>query len=325
MEYRKLQKSKSGSFLISIPKEWVKKKGLDSGSLIKLIESEEGGLVLLPEGEEEKEENIAIIKTIENLEKQIRTQYLLGANTIIVDLGKKISSTIREEIKNAISKLIGLEIIEEGINSITIQCLLQPTSIPVKSVLKRSYSLAASMHRDAEIALLEGDIELAEVISKRDEEVDRLYFLIVRQLRSAIRNYSIAEKLGVKPIECLDLRMAAKYIEGIADQSEIIAKNVVKIHNEKIDIDKEIINELLEISHMAYNLHEEASQALFKRDVKLANKVISKNNEFKNKVFKFNELLLVKQSKFSTIINSITMHIYQIGEYGIDLAELVSF
>ncbi|RZN56785.1 MAG: hypothetical protein DSO09_04150 [Candidatus Methanomethylicota archaeon] len=323
MEYRRLQKSKSGSFLLSIPKEWIKKRGLDSGSLIKLVESEEGGLILLPEGTMEKEENIVTIKSAENLEKQIRTQYLLGANTIIIDLGKKISSMTREEVKNAISKLIGLEIIEEGISSITIQCLLQPTSIPVRSVLKRSYSLAASMHKDAEIALSEGDIELAEVVSKRDEEVDRLYFLIVRQLRSAIRNYSIAEKLGVKPIECLDLRMAARYIEGIADQSEIIAKNVMKVHGEKID--KEIINRLLELSNMAYNIHEEASQALFKGDIKLANKVISKNNEFKSKVLDFNEFLLIKQPKLSTIINSIAMHIYQIGEYGIDLAELVGF
>ncbi|MEM4706722.1 MAG: phosphate uptake regulator PhoU, partial [Candidatus Methanomethylicaceae archaeon] len=288
MEYRRLQKSKGGSFLISIPKEWVMKNKLDSGSILKIVESEGGSLIISVEGEE-LESQTSFIKEEENLEKQIRTHYLMGADIIVIDLKTKITPMIRERVKEAISKLIGLEIVEEGTNTITIQCLLQPTSMPLINILKRAYSLAASMHKDAEEALLNNDIERAEIVIKRDEEVDRLYFLIVRQLRSAVRNQRLAEKLGIKVVECLDLRMAAKYIESIADYSEGIAKNVRKIYGEKINY--EIMDGLKELSKTAYLLHYDAINALFKRDVKIANKVIEKNKELVDKMISVNELL----------------------------------
>lgn len=322
MEYRKLQKSKSGSFLISIPKEWIKKNGLDAGAIVRISEGERGTLIISSEGEEQ-ESKIVTIKGGENLEKQIRTQYLMGADTIVINFDTKITPTIREQIKEAISKLIGLEIVEEGINNITIQCLLQPTSIPLKSSLRRAYSLAASMHKDAEEALLNGDEELAEIVIKRDEEVDRLYFLIVRQLRSAVGNQRLAGKLGVKTTECLDLRMAAKYIESIADYSEGIAKNVKLIYKEKIE--DEIMHRLKELSRIAYSLHNEAIHALFKNDTKIAIKVIERGKDLVNNMINLNKLLTVKEQKFSTILNTVAMYMYNIGECGIDLAELVGY
>lgn len=298
------------------------KNKLDSGSILKIVESEGGSLIISVEGEE-LESQTSFIKEEENLEKQIRTHYLMGADIIVIDLKTKITPMIRERVKEAISKLIGLEIVEEGTNTITIQCLLQPTSMPLINILKRAYSLAASMHKDAEEALLNNDIERAEIVIKRDEEVDRLYFLIVRQLRSAVRNQRLAEKLGIKVVECLDLRMAAKYIESIADYSEGIAKNVRKIYGEKINY--EIMDGLKELSKTAYLLHYDAINALFKRDVKIANKVIEKNKELVDKMISVNELLSNKQQKFSTILNTVAMYMYNIGECGIDLAELVGY
>lgn len=320
MEYRRLQRSKGGSFLISIPKKWVLKNKLDAGSVLKIVEDEGGSLIISTEGGE-LESQTSFIRGEENLEKQIRTHYLMGADIIVIDLGTKITPTIRERVKEAISKLIGLEIVEEGINSITIQCLLQPTSMPLMNILRRAYSLAASMHKDAEEALLNNDVEQAEIVIKRDEEVDRLYFLIVRQLRSAVRNQRLAEKLGIKVSECLDLRMAAKYIESIADYSEGIAKSVKRIR----EVDHEIMEELKELSRTAYSLHYEAIHALFKKDARAANKVVEKNKDLVDKMIGVNELLSTKQQKFSTVLNTVAMYMYNIGECGIDLAELVGY
>ncbi|MEM2125595.1 MAG: phosphate uptake regulator PhoU, partial [Candidatus Methanosuratincola sp.] len=213
------------------------------------------------------------------------------------------------------------EIVEEEANSMTVQCLLQPTSMPVRSTLRRAYSLAANMHREAEEALMKGDVELAEAVSKRDEEVDRLYFLLVRQLRLAIRNQSIAEKLGVRPAECLDLRMAAKYVETIADYSEAVANSVRKLSGEETE--GEIMEALLSLSRTAYKIHEEAAQALFKGDAKLAEQVLLKNQELTEGLLSVSELLLAKQPRLSAIIDSVSMYLYQIGAHGIDMAELV--
>ncbi|MGQ9759390.1 MAG: PhoU domain-containing protein [Candidatus Methanomethylicaceae archaeon] len=322
MEYRRLQKSKGGSFLLSLPKEWVKRNGLDAGAIIRLAEGEGGELVVRAEaGTEAERGSVAKIRDPEGIERKIRAQYLMGADTIVIDLGKRMTPSIREEVKGAIHKLIGLEIVEEEANTMTVQCLLQPTSMPVRSTLKRAYMLAANMHREAEAALLNGDIELAEAVSRRDEEVDRLYFLLVRELRLAIRNRSIAERLGVKAAECLDLRMAAKYIETIADYSEAVANSVRKLSGEVTE--REIMEALSSLSKMAYSIHEEAAQALFKEDAKLAYRVSLRNSELTERLIAVGELLLAKQPRLSAIIESAAMYLYQIGAHGIDLAELV--
>lgn len=322
MEYRRLQRSKGGSFLISLPKEWVRRKGLEAGSIIRLSEGEGGALLISADaGGEGEKGSKAVIRDPEGIERQIRAQYLLGVDSIVIDLGRRMTPSIREEVRDAIRKLIGLEIVEEEANSITVQCLLQPTSMPVRSTLRRAYTLAASMHREAEEALLNGDVELAEAVSRRDEEVDRLYFLLVRQLRLAIRNQSIAEKLGVRATECLDLRMAAKYVETIADYSEAVANSVRKLRGEEAD--PEIMDAVINLSKTAYAIHDEAAQALFKGDAKQAAQVMLKGQQLTESLLAVSGLLLAKQPRLSAIIDSVSMYLYQIGAHGIDIAELV--
>lgn len=321
MEYRRLQVSKGGSFLVSLPKEWVKENGLQGGSILKLAVSD-GELRISIDGAGESERGaVAYIRQAEGLERQIRSNYLFGADTIVIELGKRLTPNVREEIKTAIQKLIGLEIVEENKDTITIQCLLQPTSMPVMSIIRRAYSLASSMHRDAEEALLGNDLELATSVEKRDDEVDRLYFLIVRQLRLAIRRASISEKLGIKPAECLDMRMAAKYVETIADYAGAVAASVPKIGGAA---ERELIDPLVSLSRTAYRIHEMAATALFKRDLALADSVLEEGKLLGKALISVNELLMAKQPRLAALLDSIAIYFYQIGAHGIDLAELVS-
>jgi len=67
------------------------------------------------------------------------------------------------------------------------------------------------------------------MVVDRDEEVDRLYFLMVRLLRTAIRNLKLADKFGLTPVDCLDYRMAAKLVEFIGDHAVDMAHIVFKL------------------------------------------------------------------------------------------------
>jgi phosphate uptake regulator len=289
----------------------------------RLAEGEGGVITIRAEESTESERGVTeTIREVDGLERRIRTYYLFGTDTIVIDLGRRMTPAIRDQVKSAIQKLIGLEIVEEEANSMTIQCLLQPSSMPIKSTLKRAYILAASMHREAEQALVQGDEELAQSVSRRDDEVDRLYFLIVRQLRIALSNPEVAEKLGVGLPECLDLRMAAKYVETIADLSSAVAQAVPKLEGKEVG--RELMDGLTRLSGAAYRIHEEAAQALFRQDVKLAEAVMNKNSELVDEFVSVNKLLSSRQPAVAALLDSVTMFFYQIGSHGIDLAELVS-
>lgn len=323
MEYRRLQMSKGGSYLLSLPKGWVIRTGLKGGDVLRLEEGEGATLTIRTEGAVEPEKGATqVIREAEGLERQIRSNYLYGIDTIVVDLGKKMTPAIRDQIKGAIQKLIGLEVVEEDGGSVTIQCLLQPTSMPIRSTLRRANVLASDMHKEAEEALAQFDTDLARSVIKRDDEVDRLYFLMVRQLRLALRNPTVAEKLGVSPSECLDLRMAAKYVETIADLAVAVAAAVPKL--DRKDADREIVEALKELSRSAYGIHEDASQALFKQDVKSAEYVMTLAKQLGEKLAAVNEMLTNRQPRMAPLLDSIAMYLYQIGSHGVDLAELVS-
>ncbi len=323
MEYRRLQMSKGGSFLLSLPKEWVKANGLTGGAILKLAAGEGGELTIKAESAAEIEAGMtAVIREGEGLERQIRANYLYGADTIVVELGSRMTPDVREEVNTSIHKLIGLEIVEEDAGSITVQSLLQPASMPVKSTLRRAYTLAANMHREAERAFARRDTELAGSIDRRDDEVDRLYFLMVRQLRLALRKPSMTERLGIKPAECLELRMAAKYVETIADYAGAVATSVPRLAGE--DPGKEAMDAITRLSGVAYRIHNNAAQALFRQDVKLSESVLAESRQLGQALAAVNELITTRPPRLAALLDSIAIYFYQIGAQGIDLAELVS-
>ncbi len=58
---------------------------------------------------------------------------------------------------------------------------------------------------------------IRKVISGRDDEVDRQYFLLVRLIRSAMMDQKLAGKLDLSNIDILDYRIAANLLESAGD------------------------------------------------------------------------------------------------------------
>ncbi len=64
----------------------------------------------------------------------------------------------------------------------------------------------------------------------REREIDRLYFLVVRQLKGAVEYPQVAEKLGIeRQRDSLGYRIAVKVLERIADHIENIAKSYINL------------------------------------------------------------------------------------------------
>ncbi len=85
-----------------------------------------------------------------------------------------------------------------------------------------------SMQEDAISALDKSDSNLAEDVIERDNEIDRFYLLIVRQLKAAMSDPELAKKIGVsRQRDSLGYRIIVKSMERIGDHIENIAKNSV--------------------------------------------------------------------------------------------------
>jgi len=321
MELRRVQRTSGGTFFVCLPKDWATRSGLARSSVVSLSETADGRLVIDAKYSAERTPQVVVIRPTPLLDREVIGKYLLGYDIIRVEAKDRMSTEDRERIKQASSRLIGLEIVEEDYSKIVLQCLLEPSAYPPEKILQREHSIASSMHRDAVTALIESDAHLAKNVIARDNEVNRLYFLLVRILRTVIRNPGLSEKLGILPIDCLDYRLTASLVEAIGDQSVQIAGLAVKL--EKTDVAKELAQLLLKLHTVAFEAHENALKALFTRDIALAESV---RNEIKNVSSLYGEIESVVQKQYVDIAPQFlaaAASISRIYEHSVDIADLV--
>jgi phosphate uptake regulator len=279
MALRKLQKTGGGTFFVCLPKEWAERLSLKQGSVVSVEETAEGRLVIDPEYDAERTPQIVTLEPSPLLDREIVGKYLLGYDVIRIEAKDHVTTEQRDLVKQAVRRLVGLEIIEEDHKSIVMQCLLEPASLTPEKILRREYNFAAGMHRDAVTALIDGDVHLGGNVTARDDEVNRLYFLLVRILRTVIRDPRLSERLKITPIDCLDYRLVASFVEGIGDQSVQIADRLNSLKNVKLGTD--VSKALQKLHNAIFNTHEDALKALFTRDIDLAENVRTRRDEIK--------------------------------------------
>jgi phosphate uptake regulator len=91
------------------------------------------------------------------------------------------------------------------------------------------YSIVKGMQADIITSLIDGDNGIIKMIPDRDDEIDRLYFLLVRIIRSAAIDPMLAAKYSISQIDCLDFRVAANVLESVGDTSVSLARNLSEI------------------------------------------------------------------------------------------------
>jgi len=225
LDLRKVQKTSDGTFFATLPKAWVIKNKLEKGSIISFSERKDGKILAEPYGEQERKITTVTLTPSALLQREIEEKYLLGYDVFEIVSQQAINSDVRDTVRRIARSLVGLEIVEEDTRKIAVQCLIEPSLLFPDRILRRLHLIALAMQKDSVIAFVGGDTKLARTVVERDEDVDRLYFLLVRVVRAALTDAAIAEKLDATAIDCLDYRILASFIEKFADHATDIARN----------------------------------------------------------------------------------------------------
>ena len=320
MNLRKVQEI-GGTYLISIPIDWARRSGLTKGSIVAIVEREDGCITVDPQYSLENNVETATIHPTRFLEREITGKYLLGFDIIKISGEPRLLPEIYERVRTNVRRLIGLEIVEEDANKIVLQCLLEPSALPPERIIRREHLLASSMHRDVLTSLNESNAPLATSIIERDEEVDRLYFLLVRLLRMIVLKPHLSVKLGLSMIDCLDYRLMANYIEAIADYSQEVAMNVIQFSGTSLP--EKVIQTLNKLGELSYKMHEDAFKAFLSKDLRLIEKVLEREQTSKNIIRELDEYLSGKSFEVISYASSVAAALTKICDYSVDLADLV--
>ncbi len=272
MDTRKLIQFGKNSFVVSVPKDWVRKNKLEKGDGL-IIQESNNKIELLATIDEKKKETRKITisadnKDLELVRIEIVSAYLTNYDIIEI-VGKRLQDS--EKIKSIFRNLAGLEIIDETSTKITAKDLLNMEEISIDSMIRRMDIIIRSMIDDA-ILCTEEDV--SKSVFERDREVNRVSFLAHRVLRSVLINPEAARKLDTNPLETLIHWNIFRLLESIGDKVKRIA-----LYNTKLKMSKIRKRELQKITDTIKKSFLDVMKAYYSSNRELAYAVEIENDQ----------------------------------------------
>ena len=277
---RRLQRIGS-SILVSLPKEWVDANNLDKGSQVE-IETGQDSVSISANKETRPTKELVIsypLSKEENVVANITGAYLLGFDIIVINSKSIIPGKDREEIRNSMRRLVGMEIIEEDASHINMQFLLDATTLNPSKILKRMSSIALGMYDDVSNGLISDDKSNLQTLSNRDVEVNRQYFLLVRLIRSTLVDKRLSNAFNLENIDVLDYRVAANVLENAGDSVVELSDFIFNFSSSK-EFSKKIYDVVKDFNKLA----EKSIDAFTKPDRLLAIEAISMHKQYEKKL-----------------------------------------
>lgn len=275
METRKVQVTGGSTYTVSIPKTWATDQGISAGSEVEL-HPEGDSLLLVPKKQRGGTEGQLDISELGggDLARAVVTMYVSGFDLIRLET-PSIDPEQRRIIRDATHSLVGLEVIEETGEHILLQDLLDSSELSIHNATTRMRLIALTMLADAVRSVTETDHELAQDVVDRDDDVDRLWFMVSRVFRSVLRDPSSAAALGMSREVCFDYHSSARQLERIADHSVKIAT----LAQELEDVPDEVSVALDGLHEDARSIIERAMNALLEEDSERATQLANDARE----------------------------------------------
>lgn len=233
-ESRRVQKVGYNSLSISIPKQYVKDMNLKQGDSLLFREDSDGTLRLIP-ATKAREAARATLRaeqagSPEMLARLIVGAYALGYDAIEVTGREPLDHVTTNRVIDTVKRLRGMEVVESDVVHIVAQSFIDPTKFPVDSLIKRLQMLVTgSLERVTESLDSSKTANLEEVASVK-EEMDELYWLILRQLLVALNRRELASEIGIEsPLHASGDRISAKMLDGIGGMVGEIAQELLRL------------------------------------------------------------------------------------------------
>ena len=322
METRKVQVTGGSTYTVSLPKEWATDNEVSAGSVVE-FHSEADLLLLSPQREEDRIEGSLDITGVEEeheLTRAVMTMYVSGFDVIRLETGR-ITASQRRVIREATQGLVGLEVIEETSDRVVLQDLLDSSELSVHNAITRMRLVSLTMLGDAIEALVSNDDELAHDVKERDDDVDRLWYMVSRVFRTVLRNPTAANEIGFPRETCFDFQSSARQLERIADHATKIADLALEVD----DIPESAAEPLRNLQEDACKVPETAMDALLTDDsdeaTELANQARSQIRDVDDRVREVDKEIRELDPQLAQVLGLVVDYLSRTADYGGNIAE----
>lgn len=250
--FRKLQ-ALGGSYVISLPKKWVKNFNLNKESTLSIDIRSDGLLQIQPRLLQRKKnsKDELVLDSSPYIAREIVKHCLSGQTKLVILSDKDIDKNLRDEIRWFVNGLPNTEITEEQRQRIVIQNFGYK-EIPTRKLIQRLLYLIADMFDNIKEGLIE-DLEY------NFSQLRKFYFILVTHIRTYLRTgVYVSEDQDFTPLEAMDFRMFCEKIEEIGKilrdlrLSENIMDFFKEIHQYFNDVMNAYLKKDLIMAHQAW-------------------------------------------------------------------------
>ncbi len=315
---RRLQRIGS-STLVTLPKEWVDANNLKKNAAVE-IETGQNTLSITLNPETRPTKDVVISYPLpkdENIVADLTGAYLLGYDMIKIKSKSTIPIKDRDNIRNSLRRLVGIEIVEEDASTIQMQFLLDATTLNPQKILKQISTIVLGMYNDVMSSLTSIDKSNLQTLPSRDDEVNRQYFLLVRLIRSTMIDKRLANAFNLENIDVLDYRIAANLLEAVGDT---IVELSTALYNATLS--QKDLKKIYEVTKNFGVMQEKAIDAFINNNRKLAIEAISIHKKNQSKISSIRASLENKSNIPIDFLDIIFMF-DRVERYMADIADLI--
>ncbi|MDO8661127.1 MAG: AbrB/MazE/SpoVT family DNA-binding domain-containing protein, partial [Candidatus Woesearchaeota archaeon] len=237
---RKLVKAGPASHTISLPKDWLEQHGLKTGDSL-YVEEKPDSLVIKTEAGTvavaEHECNIALEnKSDSSVQRELSAAYVNNNRTIRFS-GKSAESRL-PAIRTMLQGFVALEITEQTPSVLVVRDLLDLEEISVEKTMRRMEMMVRTMLSEC----CNSDVQ--EQLRVKDEEVNKLYFLLIRLVRSVLSVPGMGERFSLTAVKASQLWFLVTYVEDLGDYAQAVHVSFARLPKERNKSVKELVFQL---------------------------------------------------------------------------------
>ncbi|MCI4338352.1 MAG: phosphate uptake regulator PhoU, partial [Thermoplasmata archaeon] len=215
--------------------------------------------------------------------------------------------------------VIGPEVIEESRNAIVIQDLSDPSELSSEKCLRRMHLVVRAMLEDALRSLRDSDASLAHDVAQRDQDVDRLYWMVAKRYNMA--HSGVSEPSPMSPATHLHShRMVAKLLERVGDHAVRIAETFPVITAGK-GLDPKLVKDLEEANASAVAILDQAFNALIVGDIDAANEAIDSRVAHQKLIDALSHRVATRKGEELLALGAVVDSLGRTAGYATDIAE----
>jgi len=321
-EGRKLQLTGGSTYVVSLPKHWVVDAGLKAGDTVFLETEPEGSVSIRPRPAEKPQLRRRIFEEKgeerrDHLLRKLIGAYIGGFNFVEIRFRPEMGPFVRRVARDFSRMVIGPEVIEETRNSVVIQDLSDTAELSAEKCLRRMHLIVRAMHEDAIEALRTQDEALARDVAQRDQDVDRLYWMVAKQYNVAHTTGGTAN--GAKS-ELHNYRLIAKLLERIGDHAERIARTYPAFAEGRLE--PKLIKEMDAARESATAILDKAFTALLTADIDAANEAVDDLARHQKLIDGLSHHVATRKGEELLALAAIVDSLARSANYATDIAEI---